>query len=219
MPMGRKNGNRFDRVRNRSDLRANREERAGVVFKAWRKVNVDDADTIVGVLWDLMNEGEIPPLNMSCDINTYVFDPYRMSQREGEGRLSAQQLGRVIADISANDTLAKPEHDMSIARYEVSENGRMLIGRFESDVLAEERAEIYQILGKNGVNGFSRSGRRNGRDRVASPNFIAGRFYSPVPRQDRASVADDAIQELIVKALGSANIRLGELEVTSPSAH
>lgn len=219
MPMGRRDGNRFNQTRNRSQLRANREEQAGLVFKAWRKVDVDDADKVVGALANLMREGEILPMKLSCHVNTYIFDPHKMSHREGEGRLSAQQLGRVTADVECSEVLAQPSHEMVVASYEVSENGRLLLGKFESDILLQERAELFRILGKNGVNGFSRNGHRNGRDRVASPDFVVGTFYQPVPRAERKIIADDILYDIVCKQLGSTSIKLGGLEITSPQAH
>ncbi|MDQ3123627.1 MAG: hypothetical protein M3Q14_03010 [bacterium] len=203
-------------ARDGSYLRANQENRRGRILKVWRRVEEDDASLMSGALSELFHSEDIPEVKRTSKMDAFIFDPRLMPRNFNSGFISGYQFGRVLDRISNAECINDDGYTVAMGGIGLLANRRTILMRLDSERLTQERQEIYAILGRSGVKGFTEDGHRRQRRSIGTPTLVLGNFVQQISKADEGmikEVIETSVEGSLVSANGNPDINLGPLDI------
>lgn len=217
--MGRTSG---DAYRRRNPEAQQEKRRSYTTIKAFRMVGADYSANLAGIIRDLERDEAIPRLTTVYSRHpVYALDPHSVKKQIGNSIRGGYSAGlkhgiEVARRLIAQDHVAvNPQDDIIDAEIgAVTIRGisparrRLLTAVVESEEMIDERCDMYETLGAQGIRGFQNANKR----KVGEPIIVLGRFAEPVhheeQRQELVNIVEDA---LVIQQ--ATHIQLGPMQV------
>ena len=203
----------------RPNPEADKEKRNVKVIKAFRMLDGQDSAQLSGIVRDLERDQSLPPFRSIPNTHTvYVLDPHTVRKEFSMGFRSGQ---RFEAERAKQKMRASPENGSPITSDNLeAEIGKItLLGRsehhkntlvayVESTPLVEERRALYEILGEEGLKGFTRLKHRS----IGAPYILLGTTIEPIHDVNARERIIDVVETATL--IHAANhVALGQLQV------
>jgi hypothetical protein len=200
----------------RSGLEPNQESRGGRLLKAYRQVASDSAGLVGGCILDLCNSNDLPNIEMISQPRAFVFDPRLMPRNVNLALTAGYKIGTLQSQIKNADNCPDEGYDVDLGSSALLRGNRTIVVPVESNQFTTERNEVYGILSKSGIKGFTSKGTRKGY-RIETPRIAIGNFSQPLSHKDKIRVLgiiDDALSfQLAPNLEAKPSVALGELVI------
>jgi hypothetical protein len=213
---------RSGRALHRYNPQAQKEKRDMKVIKAYRMLDGGQSAALSGIMHELENEQEVPPLKAPIpSVHTiFVLDPHNVREQFTMGfnsgfRFEAGRARNKLKasqekdDYKTKDIIHARIGEIATLRMKYSHSNNLhLVARIESEELLTERKDIYRILGEEGLTGFSKLSHKG----IVAPYIHLGITQNVVSDPDDQAKIAEAIETAIL-IHDAMDISLGPLQI------